>query len=256
LQRNDVRVSRKFSIRALYILDQLIPPILRDSKWFMYLPMRLVLKDTVKDFATFKDWIFTCTGKEFGELYARTEHVQELQGETDLNDECLQQIVRHVHGRSVLEVGCGRGFLAGRLAARGSAVTACDIGVNEATRRRCPGVLFAEASVERLPFPDRSYDTVICTHTLEHVRDLPGALRELRRVARHELIVVVPRQRPYKYGFSLHTQFFPYEWSVQAAFGFDSNNTVLTNLGGDWYYQQRLHQTESAPPGSVGAGCR
>jgi len=37
---------------------------------------------------------------------------------------------------------------------------------------------------------------------------------------------------------SLHTQSFPYEWSLRAAFGADENVTI-TYLG-DWFYHQRF----------------
>lgn len=40
------------------------------------------------------------------------------------------------------------------------------------------------ADVTRLPFEDGSFDAVLCSHVLEHVRDEPAALRELRRVLR------------------------------------------------------------------------
>src|SRR5688500_8050596 len=129
-----MRVSRKFSISVQYVLDQLVPPIIRDSKWFMFLPMKLVLKDGAHDFMDFKNWVFKKSDKEFGELYERTAHVQELQGETDLNDACLKEILRLVKGKKVLEVGCGRGFLADKLSAENK-VTACDIMVPPALKK-------------------------------------------------------------------------------------------------------------------------
>lgn len=234
-----MKVSRSFSVKVQFVLDQLVPPIVRDSKWFMYLPMKLVLKDASGDFMDFKNWVFKRSDKEFGALYERTGHVQELQGETDLNDECLREILRLLKNRKVLEVGCGRGFLAGKMAAKNT-VTACDIVVGDKTKQKYPAVKFMEANIESLPYKDRSFDVVISTHTLEHVKDLATAVRELRRVAKNELIIVVPKQRPYKYTFSLHTQFFPYDWSLQAAFGFDPKTTTIKNLGGDWLYHQKL----------------
>ncbi len=234
-----MRVSRKFSIAVQYVLDQLVPPIIRDSKWFMYLPMKFVLKDGAHDFMDFKNWVFKKSDKEFGELYERTAHVQELQGETDLNDACLKEILRLVKGKNVLEVGCGRGFLADKLSAENK-VTACDIMVSDALKKKYPKVTFKSANIENLPFKDNSYDVVVSTHTLEHVKHVDISVKELRRVAKEQLIIVVPKQRPYKYTFSLHTQFFPYDWSLQSAFGYVEGSTDIKNLDGDWLYHQDL----------------
>lgn len=238
-----IRVSRSTSIRIQYVLDQWIPPRVRDSRLFMYLPMRLVLKDATHDFMHFKKDVFGMTAEEFSRLYERTAHVQELQGETDLNEACTESILSSLTGKNVLEVGCGRGYLARRLA-QTNAVTACDIVIPDRLKADGSGVRYVACNAQSLPFRDGSFDYVVSTHTLEHVQDLPGAVRELRRVAREGLIVVVPKQRPYEYTFSLHTQFFPYEWSLRAALGADENVTI--RYLGDWFYHQRFPQAERA----------
>ncbi|MFL6145104.1 MAG: methyltransferase domain-containing protein [Labedaea sp.] len=239
-----MRISRRFAIAVQYVLDQWVPPVVRDSRWFMHLPMRFVLRGGARDFMTFKDWVFTSSDEEFGELYERTAGAH-LQRETDLNAACTEEILRLVENRNVLEVGCGRGFLAGRLAAKNE-VTASDIIVSEALRAKFPRVTFEQANIEHLPYADDSFDVVVSTHTLEHVKNLDAAARELRRVAKETLVLVVPRERPYKYTFSLHTHFFPYKWSLQAAFG-DPPGTTIRNLGGDWLYHQNLHLPTGEP---------
>ena len=233
-----MKVSRKFSVAMQYILDELLPPIIRDSKWFMYLPMKLVLKDSVNDFMFFKNNVFSFDKRRFGDLYKRTGHVQELQGETDLNKECTEAILNSIAFEKVLEVGCGRGYLANKIEAAGRKITACDIVINKTLIKKYPKVKFVKADIEALPFKDKSFDVVVTTHTLEHVQNLPKAINELRRVARKQLIIVVPRQRPYKYTFSLHTQFFPYEWSLQNGFGYQKN--AIINRLGDWFYVENL----------------
>lgn len=230
-------VPRNFSVFVQYILDEWVPPRIRDSQLFMYLPMRFVLKDTAPDFMSFKDWIFSANSKEFSALYKRTSHVQELQGETDLNQKCTDAILSTISGSNVLEVGCGRGYLA-NIMSKNHDVTACDIVIPKELSRKFPKVNFVQGNIQSLPFKDNSFDTVVTTHTLEHVQNLPAAIAELRRIAKKELIIVVPRQRPYKYTFSLHTQFFPYDWSLVNAFGY-RKNTVIKKLG-DWFYVEKM----------------
>ena len=229
-----MRVSRDFSVAVQFVLDELVPPIVRDSPWFMSWAMRLVLRDSARDFMSFKDHVFSWSRNEFGDLYVRTAAVGKLQGETDLNRACTEEILRTVAYDSVLEVGSGRGYLANLLQTTGRCVTACDIVVDHSLARRYPRVTFMQGNIEHLPVADNSFDTVVCTHTLEHVQRLGVAIRELRRVARRQLIIVVPRQRPYRYTFSLHTQFFPYTWSLQSAFGFRPGARI--ERLGDWFY--------------------
>jgi hypothetical protein len=57
-------------------------------------------------------------------------------------------------------------------------------------------------------------------------------------VAKHRLIIVVPKERPYRYSFNLHLHFFPYPWNWQAVAGAVEGAT-LTDLG-DWFYVEHF----------------
>jgi ubiquinone/menaquinone biosynthesis C-methylase UbiE len=58
-------------------------------------------------------------------------------------------------------------------------------------RRRFPGVRTVTADCQqRLPFPDGYFDRVLAVHVLEHLPDLPAAVREMYRVCDKERGVV------------------------------------------------------------------
>jgi ubiquinone/menaquinone biosynthesis C-methylase UbiE len=85
--------------------------------------------------------------------------------------------------RAALDFGCGDGQLTRELAA--AEVTAADVSLVALKRARAnvPGVtLVVLDQAAPLPFPDESFDLVLCADTLEYVEDLPRTLSELRRV--------------------------------------------------------------------------
>lgn len=119
---------------------------------------------------------------EFAQAYRDVEDVL-LERATSVNEACLDRIRQSVLGSSVLEVGAGRGYLAGILSKQHD-VTAVDIVVSEKARADHPRVKFKEANIERLPFASRGFDTVVCMHTIENVKDIGAAVRELWRVTK------------------------------------------------------------------------
>jgi SAM-dependent methyltransferase len=101
---------------------------------------------------------------------------------------------------SVLDAGCGEGFVARRLlsAMPDLTLTGCDVSRDaiEIAARANPAAEFVSGSVLELPFPDNSFDVVGCFEVLEHLEgELPRqGLAELARVARRALVVSVPRE--------------------------------------------------------------
>jgi SAM-dependent methyltransferase len=225
-------LSRETSLRIRNLLDEGLPPVVRDSRLLMWPLLRLALGRHAKDFMEFKAHGFEMSPEQFADFYRRIAG-SEVHGPTDLNARCADAILALVASRTVLEVGCGRGWLAERMAPVASSVTASDIVLSGATAA-VRGVEFVAAPAEDLPWPDDAFDTVVTTHTLEHVQDIQRALAELRRVAREQVVVVVPRERPYRYSFNPHLHFFPYSWSWQAVAGV-VDGAQLTDLG-DWLY--------------------
>jgi ubiquinone/menaquinone biosynthesis C-methylase UbiE len=234
-----MKLSRNFTLALQFILDECLPPVLRDSRWLMWLPFRLVCKDQTRLVLDFKEDSLSMNAEEFRRAYELTAPVN-VDRDTDLNSGCLERIYSDVVGKSVLEVGCGRGFLCEALNDRGFDVTGIDMRVPDDVRSRVPEVSFMEANIEYQPFENGSFDTVVCTHTLEHVQHFSAAVAELRRVAARRLIVVVPKQRNYRYTFDLHLHFFSYPHDLVRAMGPHGRVRCCDVVGGDLFYVEDL----------------
>jgi SAM-dependent methyltransferase len=105
----------------------------------------------------------------------------------------LQWIVGQIpkDTRSILDVGSGPGFLSTLLGQQGYRVTSIDLVLGSLLR--FAGAR-AQADASKLPFPDRSFDVVLCAEVVEHLSDAEreAAFREMWRVSRKYVIVTVP----------------------------------------------------------------
>ena len=234
-----MEISRRSQLRITRVLNDLLPPALRDARWFMRVPIRLVFGRDASLVMDFKRLAFEMTDDEIVAAY-RSLREHSLTRGSDLTPEGAERVLADIIGPSVLEVGCGEGALAAAMSGTAT-VTACDVVVRQSLRDRYPTVSFREALVEQLPFGDGEFDTVVCTHTLEHVRDIRRAIDELRRVARRRVIVVVPKERPYRYTFNLHLHFFPYEHMLRGALGEPAwTDALCETVGGDLSYRENI----------------
>lgn len=240
-----MHLSRNFALAAHFILDECVPPVVRDSRWFMWLPYRLLFGRKSGVFFDFKETAHTLSEDDFKRTYADTRDVH-IERETDLNRACIDRLIRMAKGTTVLDIACGRGFLAGLLASSGFETTGVDMHVSDAVRSRYPEVNFQEANIEALPYRDNAFDTVVCAHTLEHVRCLEPAIAELRRVTARRLMVIVPKQRNYRYTFDLHLHFFPYPHDLMQVMGRRGRAQSCDAVGGDLFYVEDFDQGVSA----------
>ncbi|HXP58710.1 MAG TPA: mycofactocin oligosaccharide methyltransferase MftM [Streptosporangiaceae bacterium] len=166
------------------------------------------------------------------------------------------EVYRHaldlLPGTTVADLGCGFGFLALHLAARGAAVTACDItpGVTGLLRRMAGlldlplDVVTGDAGSGRPALAPA--DAVALLHVLEHVDEAAATalISEATRIARHRVVVAVP-----------------YETTPAALFGhvrtIGARQLDKLGAGSGWNYQ--VHEYHGGwlvldRPGPAGAG--
>ena len=106
-------------------------------------------------------------------------------------------------GQRILDVGCGTGLLATRVAAQPSTghVVGCDYSdgmlQQAAQRTQAPGTVdWVRGDAMRLPFDGESFDVLLCSESFHWYEDQRAALCEFVRVVAQDGRVLVTLDRP------------------------------------------------------------
>lgn len=121
-----------------------------------------------------------------------------LRAETHTKLEYLHRVLNKMTipaGSSVLDIGCGAGFISNPLANDGYRVTGIDVaeGALETARKFSNPLKqsqYITADAYQLPFADQSFDVVMMLDFLEHIDDMPRALAEAHRVLKPDGIYI------------------------------------------------------------------
>lgn len=100
--------------------------------------------------------------------------------------------------RSILDVGCGEGFILEKL--RESKIGEELVGIDfskdaiQIGKGLHPKLSLKVGSIYDIPFKPNSFDLVICSEVLEHLENPEKALLELERVTKKNCIISVPHE--------------------------------------------------------------
>jgi len=225
-------MNRRLTYILRTVLDEGLPAFIRDNRLVMYPLFWIWFKGkNVRSIMDFKSRVDAMSDEEFRTLY-RTVDTVSRDRRTDLSEPSIRHVLAHLDrgARTLLDVGCGGGEFLRRAHAAGYAVHGCDLLTEPPLR----GVPYTQASAEALPFDDGQFDVVTCHHTIEHVRDLPKAVNELKRVTRRQLVITTPRQRYFRYTLDLHIHFFPERSVLERTIGMLHHR--CDHIWGDWVY--------------------
>lgn len=124
----------------------------------------------------------------------------------------IRDTVQPRSGQRILDVGCGTGTAEvklSRLRISQMTVVAVDLLPERVAQARATAqahnmrVSLAAADACALPFSDASFDSAFCVAVLQHIRDVPRAVKELARVTRPDgRVVAVEPDNARRYFYS------------------------------------------------------
>jgi ubiquinone/menaquinone biosynthesis C-methylase UbiE len=132
------------------------------------------------------DELFTKTVEDWARFYSdpkpATLSAQNLVSRRRFALEMIES--RVPPGSNVLDIGCGTGHLAGELMHRGYMAWGVDLSeaMVKYAREHYSRDRFRVGDIEQIPFPDNTFDAVMCLGVMEYLDKDEPALREMWRV--------------------------------------------------------------------------
>ena len=120
-------------------------------------------------------------------------------------------------GEKILDVACGQGVFARRLAEKGAEVTGIDASreLIKAAERRSPGIKFLTADATNMKvFPNESFDAVSCIMAIMNIDPLEKAIGEMARVLKEKGRMLLVLNHP------------AFRIPRQSGWGFDENRKL------------------------------
>ena len=227
-------MNRRFTNIIRYCMDEFIPPIVRNSRWFMRPFYWIAYRGRdIQEKMDFKTLVKNFTPAQYKDFYARLRSISRSR-QTDLSESNIRFILKNIDPgtHSLLDVGCGKGYLLQKINEQYPGIEVAGMDVVNAMSDK--SISFYERDISATGFPSNHFDTVICTHTIEHLVNLQECIEELVRITKKHLIIVTPCQRYFYYTLDEHVNFFPKKEMLECLFPFTSY--VCKKVGLDWVY--------------------
>jgi SAM-dependent methyltransferase len=115
--------------------------------------------------------------------------------------------------RQIFDAGCGNGEVVAHLLRLGYEARGVELSAHAVSHGLVNTGEVVQGSLEKLPFPDQSFDLVFSSEVLEHIpaERIPAVARELVRICRTRLFLTISL-RPSSQNNAYHVTLRPRDW--------------------------------------------
>lgn len=192
------------------ILDYCLPPIIRESTFFYRTLLSFFTKDNAEAYLNFRDNAWKMTDAELQEFYK--SNLSFIKRPTDCNNKTIEKIIHTIKlnkYHSVLEFGCGRGYL-GEKIINNTEAEYCGIDFDTDRAEKIiagRGKVYCGNNLSIIP-ENNYFECILSTHTMEHVADLREIFNQMLEKSTKHVLLVVPLQLNLKYTPDFHMRFW------------------------------------------------
>ncbi len=181
----------------------------------------------------FKKNVYHFSEKDYDNFYNNLDTISRNRA-TDLNKASLDLILKTISSdtSNLIDIGSGNGYLLKQIKKTCPAIDLYGFDIKNTDLSS--EYTYVKGNIEALPFPDKSFEIVTCSHVLEHIINLDQAIAELKRITKKTLIVAVPCQRYYYYTLDEHVNFFPFKEKLIHTLQIEQY--TCEKIQGDWVF--------------------
>lgn len=124
---------------------------------------------------------------------------EEINPSIDLEEDRVIKLLNINKGDFILDVGCGTGRYSKLLAKKGANVIGVDFSRNmlKIAKRKVRKAEFKQSDItKRFPFKDKTFDKIICSLVLSHIKNINPVLKEMKRVLKDEGFIILTTLHP------------------------------------------------------------
>jgi len=142
----------------------------------------------------------------------------------DLTAKQKAYVAKNIIGPTVLDIGCGTGTMIEKIAQNpkvlritGNDISPRAIRFVEKKFKNISRVNFLEGDILNLKL-SKKFDTVICLHVLEHIKDIQKMVKLIKKITKKRAIIIVPNEYRQPFPPNYHLHFFNSENPVSRLF--------------------------------------